>query len=311
MATTTSITTTYAGEFAGKYIGPALLSGATLANQYVTIRPNIAFQEVVKKVSMNDIVKDATCDFDPTSTVTASERILTPKRLQVNLQLCKEDFYNDWEALQMGVSAWKVMPKNFTEFFLMRMAEKSAAWVEDKIWTGIEASAGQFGGFLPAFTADSDVIDVADATGITSANVNAELGKGYDAIPREVFSNTGDLTIYVSKNVFQSYQVSLAGFGTSGLGANGLDNKGLTHSPATTYLGLDMVLVPGLPDNTYVIAQKSNLWFGTGLKEDFNKVQIIDMEEIDGSQNVRYVMRFSAGTQYGFGTEVVFYDGRA
>lgn len=311
MATTTNITTNYAGEFAGKYIAPALLSGATLSNNLITIRPNIAFQETVKKVNMNDIVKDSTCDFDPTSTITLSDQVLTPKRLQVNLELCKEDFYNDWEAVQMGVSAWKVMPKNFEQFFLMRMAEETAAWVEQKIWTGVEASAGEFGGFLPAFTADGDVIDVSGATAITSANVADELNKGYAAIPRTVFSNTGDLVMYVSKNVFQAYQISLSGFGTSGLGANGLDNKGLTHTPATTYLGLDMVLVPGLPDDTYVIAQKSNLFFGTGLKSDYNKVQVIDMENVDGSQNVRYIMRFTAGTQYAYGSEIVFYDGRS
>ena len=49
MATTTSITTTYAGEFAGKYISAALLSGNTLANELITVKPNVKFKEVMKK----------------------------------------------------------------------------------------------------------------------------------------------------------------------------------------------------------------------------------------------------------------------
>ena len=54
-------------------------------------------------------------------------------------------------------------------------------------------------------------------------------------------------------------------------------------------------------------AQKSNLFFGTGLLSDHNEVKLIDMADIDGSQNVRVVMRFTAGVQYGVGSEIVLY----
>ena len=91
MATTTSITTTYAGEFAGDYIAAALLSGVTLSGGGVTIKPNIKFKEVMKKLALDSILKDATCDFDSTSNVTLTERILQPEEFQVNLQLCKKD----------------------------------------------------------------------------------------------------------------------------------------------------------------------------------------------------------------------------
>ena len=85
MATTTSITTTYAGQFAGKYISAALLSGKTLADGNITIKPNIKYKEVVKKVATDGIVKDATCDFADTSTLTLTERIIQPEEYQVNL----------------------------------------------------------------------------------------------------------------------------------------------------------------------------------------------------------------------------------
>ena len=102
MATTTSITTTYAGESAGEYISAALLSGSTIENGGITVKPNVKFKEVIKKVSTNDIVKDASCDFDATSTITLTERVLQPEFQQVNLQVCKKDFVSDWEAVQMG-----------------------------------------------------------------------------------------------------------------------------------------------------------------------------------------------------------------
>jgi len=39
MATNTSITTTYAGEFAGKYISAALLSASTIENGGIEVKP--------------------------------------------------------------------------------------------------------------------------------------------------------------------------------------------------------------------------------------------------------------------------------
>ena len=59
MATTNNLTTTYAGEFAGDYIAAALLSGATIENGGITVKPNVKFKQVVKKISTDGIVKDS------------------------------------------------------------------------------------------------------------------------------------------------------------------------------------------------------------------------------------------------------------
>ena len=148
MATTTSITTTYAGEFAGKYISAALLSGKTLAEGNITTVPNVKYKQVMKKVATDDIVKDATCDFSDTSTLTLTERILTPEEFQVNLELCKKDFRSDWEAAQMGYSAFDNLPSNFADFLIAHVADKVAQRIETNIWTGTNATAGQFDGFI-------------------------------------------------------------------------------------------------------------------------------------------------------------------
>jgi hypothetical protein len=62
-----------------------------------------------------------------------------------------------------------------------------------------------------------------------------------------------------------------------------------------------------MADDYVRAAQKSNLFFGTGLLSDQNEVQLIDMSPIDGSQNVRVVMRFTATVNYGIGSEIVLY----
>ena len=309
MATTTSITTTYAGEFAGEYISAALLSGNTLAQGGITVKPNIAYKEVMKKVATDDLVKDATCDFDATSTLTLTERILQPEEFQVNLQVCKKDFISDWEAGQMGLSAHKNMPPKFSDFLIGHVADKVSQRIETNIWAGTNATTGQFDGFTALAAADSDVIDVTGTT-VTAANVIDELGKVVDDIPSTI-KPQDDLNIYVSSNVFYAYVRALGGFGSiaNNAGANGVDNKGTLwyNGGNLKFDGINLFLANGLGDNKMMAAQKSNLFFGTGLLRDQNEVKVIDMADIDGSQNVRVVMRFTAGIQYGIGSEIVYY----
>lgn len=111
MATTTSITTSYAGQFSSKYISAALLSASTIENGGIEVMPNVKYKSVIQKIATDAIVKDATCDFSATSTVTLSERIITPEEFQVNLQLCKKDFHATWEAVSMGYSAFDSLPQ--------------------------------------------------------------------------------------------------------------------------------------------------------------------------------------------------------
>ena len=158
MATTNNLTTTYAGEFAGKYISAALLSGKTLAAGNITVVPNVKFKQVMKKVSTNAIVKDASCDFDPTSTLTFTERILQPEEFQVNLQLCKADFRSDWEAVQMGFSAYDNLPPQFSDFLIAHVADKVAQKMEQNIWNGTNANAGEFDGFKTTLLFFRDMI---------------------------------------------------------------------------------------------------------------------------------------------------------
>lgn len=307
MATTTSITTTYAGEFAGKYVAAALLSAPTLDKGLIEIMPNVYYKSVIQKVGTDDILKDATCDFDPTSTVTLTERVLTLEEFQVNLQMCKKDFEQTWQAVEMGYSSFKNVPASFTDFIVAYAAEKVAARIEQNIWAGVNASAGQFAGFQTLFAADGDVIDVT-ATTVTAANVIAELGKVVDAIPSALYGKQ-DLTLFVPQNVAKAYVRALGGFGASGLGANGVDNKGtMWYGSQDLYFdGIKVALAEGLSSNKMVAAQKSNLFFGCGLLSDKNEVRLIDMSDIDGSQNFRLIMRMAAGIQYGIGSDIVYY----
>jgi hypothetical protein len=304
----TSITTTYAGQFAQKYISAALLSADTIEGGGITVKPNVKYKEVMKTLSTNALVKDAACDFADQSTVTLAERVLQPEEFQVNLELCKKDFHNDWEAIEMGYSAFDSLPPSFADFLIGHIAAKVAQKTEENIWQGATANAGEFDGFTALLAADATVIDVVGTT-VTAANVIDELGKVVDAIPTSVYGKE-DLYIYVSQSIARAYVRALGGFGASGLGANGVNNAGTTwfNGGDLAFDGVKLFVCSGMPDDNMVAAQKSNLFFGTGLLSDHNEVKLIDMADLDGSQNVRIVMRFTSAVQHGIGADIVYYS---
>ena len=297
----------YAGEFAGKYIAASLLTAKTLDDAAITILPNIKYKAAMKVGAFSNLVRSADCDFDSTTSgLTLTEKVLTPTELQVNLQICKKELHADWEAAQMGFSAFDNLPPLFSDFVIARVAAEVASATETSIWAGA-AGEGNFDGFTALATADSTVVDVSAAT-VTSANVIAQLGAIVDAIPSAVYG-ADDLVIYVSQNIYRAYIRALGGFGASGLGANGYDNKGNNQSLNNLFFdGVKVYPTSGLADNRAIAARSSNLFFGTGLLNDRNEVKVIDMSDIDGSQNVRGVMRYTAGCQIGVGADVVLYS---
>jgi len=307
MATNTSITTTYEGQFAGQYISAALLSANTLDKGGVLIKPNVKYKEVVKTLSTDAIVSNASCDFADTSTITLAERILQPEEFQVNLELCKKDFRSDWEAEQMGFSAYDSLPPKFSDFLLAHVAAKVAQKTEQTIWEGVNSNSGEFDGLVTLALADSDVIDVSGHAAVTSGNVITQLGSIVDKIPSTLYGRE-DMFLYVSQNIARAYVRALGGF-ASNLGANGTNAQGTQwyNGGELSFDGVKIFVANGLADDTAVATYRDNLFFGTGLLSDHNEVKVIDMSEVDGSQNVRVIMRYTAGVQIGIAGDVVLY----
>jgi len=304
---------TYAGEFAAEYIAAALLSAKTLDNKLVTIKPNVKFKSVIQKLDVSGIVQDASCDFVTSGSVALSERVLEPKELQVNLQLCKQEFVDSWEALQLGFSAFDTIPASFNDYLVSFVSAQVAQATEQGIWQGTNTN-GSFTGFQSLFSASiaaggaGAVLPALSGStiisgSVTSANVLDKLNSVVNTIPSAVYGKE-DLLIYVGTKVAKAYQQALAG---GAIGANGWNNQLNVGEKPFNFNGIEIVLCPGMSDDKIVAAQKSNLFFGTGLLSDHNEVRVLDMANLDGSQNYRIIMRYTAGVQFGIGSDIVYY----
>jgi hypothetical protein len=313
MPTQPIITTTYAGQFAGKYISAALLSAPTIENGGVTVMPNIKFKSVIQRLETANVLEDASCDFQTNSTVDLTERILEVKDLQVNMQLCKSQFHNTWQGIEQGFSSFDTLPKSFADYLIAHVASQVASANEVSLWNGSSANAGEFDGLFSTALVDVNLppAQLISNVAITPANVIAQLALVEAQIPATLYGKS-DLKIYVSQNVAKAYVSALGGFGA--LGANSQANAGINSmgtmwytNGALSYSGIPIFMANGLPANSMMATTTSNLYFGCSLLSDTQEVRVIDMSDIDGSQNVRVIMRMAAGATYGVIEDIVVY----
>lgn len=297
MATTTSLTTTFAGREAAGYIRAAFLSNESLAA--VTFKENIEYKQVVRKLVDNVTFANATCDFTPTGTVTLTERILTLEKFQIHRQLCKKDFLSDWEAKSEQDGN---LHASLTDAIIANVLAGMAANNERLIWQGVNATAGEYAGFETLFLADASVLDVSTPVAIDSTNVIDEMNRLVLTLPTRVRRATEKPIIAVSSNVAEAFRTAILGLGGGSYLYQGETVK-------MTWQGqYDIVECPGMSDDTMAMYQKSNLWFGTNLLDQWNSVAVLDMYQYDLSDNVRFAASFFAGVQYGFGDEIAFYQ---
>jgi hypothetical protein len=297
MATTTNLTTTYAGREAAGYIRAAFLSNESLSA--LTVKENIEYKQVVRRLVDNVTFANATCDFTPTGTVNLTERILTLEKFQVQRELCKNTFLSDWESSSEQNGE---LHASLTDALIANVMAGVAARNEILIWQGVNANAGEYAGFETLFLADAAVLDVADPEAITSANVIDEMNKLVLTLPTRVRRATEKPVIAVSSNVAEAFRTAILGLGGGSYLYQGETVK-------MTWQGqYDIIECPGMSDDTMAFYQKSNLWFGTNLLDQWNTVAVLDMYQYDLSDNVRFAASFFAGVQYGFGDEIAFYQ---
>jgi hypothetical protein len=297
MATTTSLTTTYAGREAAGYIRAAFLSNESLAA--VTIRENIEYKQVIRKLVDNVTFEAPTCDFTPLGTVTLTERILTLEKFQVHRQLCKKDFLADWEAKSEQNGQ---LHASLADAIIANVLAGVAARNEVLIWQGVNANSGEYAGFETLFLADAAVLDVASPEAIVVGNVIEEIGKLVATLPTRVKRATEKPVIAVSSNVAEAYRSAILGLGGGYYLYQG-------ESVVMNWQGqYDVIECPGMSDDTMAFYQKSNLIFGTNLLDQWNNVALLDMYASDLSDNVRFACSFFAAVQYGFGDEIAFYQ---
>ena len=299
MALTT--TSNYAGKAAGFYISAALRQANSI--EFLTMIENIKYKSNIQKMAASNMVSDATCDFtEGASSLAMTEAVLTPKNLQINTDLCKSTLLDSWEAAQMRAGAGAPPPASFDDYVISYLGEIIANATETSIWTGNDATAGEFTGFVGGgvghLVTDATVVDVAK-TGATfdTTNIITNLTDTVAAVPTAVYTKD-DLYVYMSPKSYRLYIAKISELGY-------VNAYSMNGDYDAVFEGIKLAVCNGMKDNVLVAAERSNLFFGTDLLSDQTRIQMLDMANLDGSDNMRVVARYSGGTQVGIGADVV------
>lgn len=295
MATSLSLTTSYAGKYAGEYIRAAFLANESL--QHVTVKENIDWRQVVKRLTDDIAFEAPTCDFAPLGDITIDERWLTLKKFQLQRNVCKDDFLDDWAA---GDYQRGNLEAALSDNIIANMLEGLAQYNETTLWTGDGALATQYDGLLRLMEADATV-QKPIAAAITTANIFTVLQTVVDLQLDAVKGANEKPQFYMSQDVWEKFMFASAAAG------NGWYTYGGAEVPKS-FLGMYQIVVcGGLPANTIIFMRKSNAWFGTNLVSDWNNIQVVDMGQF-AEGNVRFSAKFFAGAQFGIGSEIVAYS---
>lgn len=307
MSTLTISSSTYAGELALPYISAALLTGDTIANRYVTVKENVKFKAVLKKLSSANLVQAAGCNFNTgTSALTLAEAVLQVTDLMTNIEVCKDQFASDWEAMQTGRGFINdVIPANFADFLLTYLAAKISEQIEFNLWVGnFSGSVGGASGYT-AFTgllkqisdAKSGTADYDITAALDASNIMTAIDGTVAVIPASIMGSP-NTKCYMSRKTFQIYMQACMAAGTGGP-LQPADNAILKQ-----VYGYEIYVCPGFSNDCLLFAQPENLFVGTDLVSDQNEVKVVDMSLTDASDNVRMAMRYRFGTQVGFASDV-------
>lgn len=283
----------YTGEFAGQYISASIQSADSV--QHLTIKPNVRYQEVIRLFNGGVKLQDMSCEFSADGGATLGEIVLAVKQLKVNEIFCKTQFVNTWETRDMGFSVLnETIPASLTEYIIQNMIAEVSAQVENSIW-----KSGAFKGFFETAVSRGDVNFVPSPVTLTTSNIVEKLEETIDLLPSSVLASAEKPLIYVSPKTARLYLRKMQSLGY-------LDTYYAGEVPML-FEGLQMVECAGMYDDAIWIAKKSNMFLGTSLLSADNEVAVLDMAKLDGSKNVRFIMNFSAGVQYGIGEDIAVY----
>ena len=289
------------GKAAGFYINAALNEAKSLT--YLTVMENVKYKENIQKMAGSSLIVNGDCNaFTSSGNLALTETTLTPKDLQVNLAICKKTLITSYEALQMRAGRDAGAPVAFEDYVISYIGEIIANGTETSIWTGNDASAGEFTGFVGGgvghLVTDGTVVDVAK-TGATidATNIVTNLSATLEAVPSAVYMKE-DLHIYMSAKSFRLYIQKMSQDGY-------VNAYSMNRDYEAVFEGVRLAVCPGMKDNVLVAAEKSNLFFGTDLLSDSTRISILDQALVTGSDNINVVARYTAGTIQGIGSDIV------
>jgi hypothetical protein len=280
----------------------AYLQEETVDN-YRTL-PGIKFKTKISNVTFGQVLQAENCGWNASTDELASVEV-DVCGLSAMAEICQFQLEQSFVSLQMTKgSNGDFTVASFMDYYWGEMAKTIAENVEKLRWLGdtesLVPALALCDGYVKSLLA---VIDIASPVAITPSNVLAKLALVYAAIPAAVIANQENLRIYVSSPVATAYRAAVAAANTQ---AN------LTQALDFSYLGIKMVLCPGMGTTSKIVATlKDNLIYAFDAEGDGKALRAINLADTVAEPVIRTRANMKVGFTHVNGGEIVFYNAAA
>lgn len=307
MALTFTNVADYVKQNSGSLIKKAVATGNTL--KYTTIQPGIKFAEALHLIDENLVLQSGNCGFDPQSTTSLTDRILTVTPIKVNNSYCPTDLEKRFLSLEMNAGSYNTeMP--LEEVFMDSKVKSIQSENEKVMWRGdttLSGNLARFDGFLKVLDAATvsggSLLPITGTYTIATAatTIVDKVWEMVSKVPAGL-ANATDKFLYMSPELFNTYTLALVK--NNAFHYNGTPTDGEILIPGTT---VKAVSIDGLSGaNAMVLSTKGNMYVGMDLLSDLDNMSFFYSQD---NNDVRFMANYKLGVQIAYPSYVVYYKG--
>jgi hypothetical protein len=292
------------------FYAQAYLGGTEIADNFRTL-PGIKYKTAIGTVTFGTgLLAASPCNFPNLNTDDLSSHEVDVCALSAMAQVCQFDLEQSFVSLQMAAgSNGDFSVANFFNFYWSEMANAVNGQIEQLRWKGdilsVNPQLALCDGYekqLRASVLAGDAIN--GGTGaITTFSGVGELADSLEAafalVPAAIASRTADLRIYMPTQLVNIYRLGVA---------SGNTNAFITQDLALTYLGIKIVLCPGMSNNKFVITLKDNLIFAFDGEGDPSDLRAVNLADTVAEPVIRTRANMKVGFSFVNPTDIVYYS---
>ena len=291
------------------FYAQAYLGGTEIADNFRTL-PGIKYKTAVGTVTFGTgLLATSPCNFPNLNADQLSSHEVDVCALSAMAQVCQFDLEQSFVSLQMAAgSNGDFSVANFFNFYWSEMANAINGQIEALRWRGdilsVNPQLALCDGYEKQLAASELAGDVINGGGgnITAfsgvAGLGAKLEAAFALVPAAIASRTADLRIYMPTQLVNIYRLGVA---------SGNTNAFITQDLALTYLGIKIVLCPGMSNNKFVITLKDNLIFAFDGEGDPSDLRAVNLADTVAEPVIRTRANMKVGFSFVNPTDIVYY----
>lgn len=272
-----------------------------VVDNYRTL-PGVKYKTKISNVVFGQVLQEENCGWNASTDDLASVEIDVCS-LSAMAQICQFDLEQSFVSLQMTKgSNGDFTVASFMSYYWNEMAMTIGQDIELLRWQGDTESEDDLlslcNGYLVGLCGD-EAVNGLYAGAIDTTNVLDQLSATLALAPSTISRRKTELRFYVSTNVANAYELAAA---------QGNTLTYVTTPLGLTFLGINVVVCEGMPDNTILLTLRNNLIYAFDAEGDDKALKAVNLSDSVAEPYLRTRANMKVGFHYVNPAEIVLYN---